>query len=169
MARIAEKTAPKLWEKVKTEVRKGKKGGKAGQWSARKAQLAVQEYKKEGGGYKGAKTADNHLAQWTEEKWGTKSGAESGKTGERYLPERARGHLSDAEYRRTSAKKRSDTAKGKQFSAQPNDVANNTAHDRETGHDTTRAELMKLAANKKIAGRSRMKKAQLEKAVHGHG
>jgi hypothetical protein len=88
---------------------------------------------------------------------------------ERYLPERARGHLSDAEYRRASAKKRSDTAKGKQFSAQPNDVANKTAHDRETGHDTTRAELMKLAANKKIAGRSRMKKAQLEKAVHGHG
>jgi hypothetical protein len=169
MANIAEKTAPKLWEKVKSDVRKGEKGGKAGQWSARKAQLAVQEYKKEGGGYKGAKTADNHLAQWTEEKWGTKSGAESGKTGERYLPERARKHLSDAEYRRTSAKKRSDTAKGKQFSAQPDDVASKTAHDRETRHDTTRAELMKLAANKKIAGRSRMKKAQLEKAVHDHG
>jgi len=48
-------------------------------------------------------------------------------------------------------------------------VASKTAHDRETGHDTTRAELMKLAANKKIAGRSRMKKAQLEKAVHDHG
>src|SRR3954453_728613 len=32
------------------------------------------------------KTADNHLAQWTKEKWGTKSGAESGKTGSVTFP-----------------------------------------------------------------------------------
>jgi len=168
MAKLAEKTDPKLWEKVKTDVRKGKKGGKAGQWSARKAQLATQEYKKEGGGYRGAKTADNHLVQWTHEDWGTKSGAESGETGERYLPKRARNHLSDAEYSRTSAKKRSDKAKGKQFSPQPKDVASKTARDRATRHGTTRADLLKQAAHKKIAGRSKMTKSQLEKAVSGH-
>ena len=29
------------------------RGGKAGQWSARKAQLLASEYKKAGGGYRG--------------------------------------------------------------------------------------------------------------------
>ncbi len=55
MSKTAEKADPKLWEKVKEEVEAGDKGGKPGQWSARKAQLAVHEYKEEGGGYKGEK------------------------------------------------------------------------------------------------------------------
>ncbi len=169
MAKVAEKTDPKLWNKVKTDVTEGDKGGKPGQWSARKAQLATQEYKKEGGDYKDAKSSDNHLTQWTKEEWGTKSGAESGKTGERYLPEKAREQLSDAEYKRTTDKKRLDTAKGKQFSAQPKDVAAKTAKHRKTGPGTTRSDLLKQAADKGIAGRSKMKKAQLEKALQAHG
>ena len=151
MSKTAEKTDPKLWEKVKTAVTKDDKGGKPDQWSARKAQLAVSEYKKEGGGYKGEKSPDNHLKQWTDEEWGTKSGAESGKTGERYLPKDAREHLSDAEYARTSAKKRSDTAKGKQFSSQPKDVAGKTAHHRATGHG---AKAGKSSAGKASAGKA---------------
>ena len=166
MSKTANKTDPKLWDKVKTEVTKGDKGGKPGQWSARKAQMASQEYKKEGGGYEGPKSSDNHLQQWTDEEWGTKSGAESGKTGERYLPKQARDRLSDSEYKRTSAKKRADTAKGKQHSAQPKDVAAKTADDRQTGHGSTRAELLKRAADKGIVGRSKMKKDELEKALH---
>lgn len=169
MAKTAEKTDPKLWQKVKTDVTKSDKGGKPGQWSARKAQIATQEYKKEGGGYAGGKSSDNHLTQWTEEEWGTKSGAESGKTGERYLPRKAREHLTEAEYERTTAKKRADTAKGRQFSAQPEDVAAKTARYRETGHHDTRADLLKQAADKGITGRSKMKKAALEKALHTHG
>ena len=169
MAKTAEKTDPALWDKVKTDVTQGGKGGKPGQWSARKAQMATQEYKKEGGGYKGAKSSDNHLTHWTEEAWGTKSGAESGKTGERYLPKKAREHLSDAEYQRTTAKKRSDTAKGKQFSAQPKDVAAKTAKDRDAGRGPTRADLLKQASQKGIAGRSKMTKAQLENALQAHG
>ena len=169
MAKTAEKTDPKLWDKVKTDVTEGDKGGRPGQWSARKAQLATQEYKKEGGGYAGARTSDNHLAQWTREDWGTKSGAESGETGERYLPKQAREHLSDADYRRTTDKKRSDTAKGRQFSAQPGDIAARTARDRKTGHASTRADLLKQAARQGIPGRSKMKKAELEKALQAHG
>jgi len=38
----------RLFEKIKA----GSKGGKPGQWSARKAQLLASEYKKKGGGYK---------------------------------------------------------------------------------------------------------------------
>ncbi len=171
MAATADKTDPKLWDKVKHEVTEGDRGGKPGQWSARKAQLAVHDYKAEGGGYKGPKTEDNHLHQWTEEKWGTKSGEPSKDTGERYLPEQARAHLTNKEYARTTAKKRADTRAGKQFSAQPRDVARKTAQDRDTGHtpekleSLTRAELMQRAAAANIAGRSRMKKAELVKAL----
>ena len=169
MAKTADKTDPKLWDEVKIKVTRGDKGGKPGQWSARKAQMATQEYKKEGGGYDGAKSSDNHLVQWTEEEWGTKSGAESGETGERYLPKKALEHLSDSEYKRTTAKKRADTAKGKQFSPQPKDVAAKTAKDRDTGRDRTKADLLKQAASKGIAGRSKMKKIELERALRQHG
>lgn len=163
MAKTAKKSDPKLWEKVKEEVTDGDKGGKPGQWSAHKAQLAVHEYKEEGGGYEGEKSADNHLAQWTKEDWGTKSGQESGKTGERYLPEKAREALSDDEYRRTSDKKRADTRKGRQHSGQPADVARKTAEVRKGG--TTRAALLEEARKAGVPGRSRMRKAELEAAL----
>lgn len=170
MSAVAEKTDPELWEKVKHEVTESDKGGRPGQWSARKAQLATQEYKREGGTYRGRKTADNHLGRWTQEEWGTKSGKTSEATGERYLPKAAREHLTDEEYRRTSAKKRADTRRGRQFSAQPKDIAAKTAHDRDTGHaarrgGTTKAELMAKARARNIPGRSRMSKDELEKAV----
>ena len=74
------------------------------------------------------------LSKWTKEEWGTKSGKNStqGKkaTGERYLPKRARAALSAKEYARTSAKKRADTAKGKQHSKQPDKIAKKTARQR---------------------------------------
>ena len=172
MSATAEKSDPKLWDKVKAEVTAGDKGGHAGQWSARKAQLAVAEYKKAGGGYEGEKAPDNHLQQWTDEDWGTKSGGLSGETGERYLPRAARDHLTEEEYARTTAKKRADTKKGRQFSAQPGDVAHKTAHDRETGHADagggSKAALYAEAKRRGVPGRSRMSKTELQKAL-GHG
>ena len=164
MTETAVKTDPKLWEKVKQEVTKGDKGGKPGQWSARKAQLAVHDYKAAGGGYDGEKSADNHLAQWSHEEWRTKSGKESLETGERYLPKAAREKLSDAEYKRTSAAKKADLKQGKQHSKQPADVAAKTAEARLEGQSV--AELRAEAAKKGIAGRSKMKKAELVKALH---
>lgn len=120
------------WKRIVASVKAGSKGGKPGQWSARKAQLATQRYKKAGGGYSGAKTkAQKSLSKWTKEKWGTKSGKNSTQgskaTGERYLPERARKSLSAKEYAATSRKKREDTKKGKQFSRQPKKIAKKTA------------------------------------------
>jgi hypothetical protein len=164
MTKTAQKSDPKLWEKVKANVTKGSRGGKPGQWSARKGQLATHEYQEAGGGYVGGKAEDNSLQQWTDEDWGTKSGAESGKSGERYLPKKAREHLSDAEYKRTSDKKRRDTKKGRQFSAQPKDVARKTAQDRGSGK--TKSALYDEAKRRKIPGRSSMSKAELEKALH---
>lgn len=108
------------------------KGGKPGQWSARKAQLLAQEYKKAGGGYSGSKTAkQKSLSKWTKEDWGTKSGKPSTQgskaTGERYLPKKARESLTAAEYAATTKAKRKGTAAGKQFVKQPPKIAKKTA------------------------------------------
>lgn len=163
MAGTAQRSDPQLWEKIKKKVTAGSKGGHAGEWSARKAQLATAEYKKAGGSYKGKKDADNHLAQWTDEEWGTKSGKKSLQTGERYLPKRTRENLSEDEYKRTSAKKRSDLKRGKQFSAQPKDVAEKSSRARLD--ELSVAALRHRAAEKQIAGRSKMKKVQLIEAL----
>jgi len=165
MSDTAERTDPALWEKVKRKVTAGAKGGNKGEWSARKAQLAVSEYKKAGGAYVGEKDADNSLHEWTEEEWGTRTGEPSGKTGERYLPKEARNALTEDEYHRTTAKKRRDTRKGRQFSAQPEDVAAKTAAYRHEGDQRTKAELMIDARKRNIKGRSKMSKDQLERAL----
>ena len=73
------------------------------------------------------KKSQTSLLSWGKENWGTKSGEPSAKTGERYLPEEARNALSDSEYAATTAKKRADTADGKQFSKQPKKIADKTA------------------------------------------
>jgi len=125
-------TKPGLRESIKDRIMASGKGGKPGQWSARKAQLLAQAYEKAGGGYSGSKTgAQKSLSKWTKEEWGTKSGKPSTQgekaTGERYLPKKARAALSKKEYAATSAKKRADTRAGKQFSRQPKKIAGKTA------------------------------------------
>jgi len=45
-------TKPALRKRLFEKIKAGTRGGKAGQWSARKAQLLALEYKKAGGGYK---------------------------------------------------------------------------------------------------------------------
>tara|TARA_E500000318_G_C3489679_1_gene183815 strand:- start:482 stop:748 length:267 start_codon:yes stop_codon:yes gene_type:complete len=45
-------TKPSMRKRLFNRIKAGTKGGKAGQWSARKAQLLASEYKKAGGGYK---------------------------------------------------------------------------------------------------------------------
>lgn len=118
------RTNEKLWEQAKAQA-KAKMGGKH---SARAMQLAGKIYKEKGGGYTGEKTAaQKSLSKWTKEDWGTKSGKPSGKTGERYLPKKARDALTPAEYAATTRAKREGTAKGKQFVPQPKRIAKKTA------------------------------------------
>jgi hypothetical protein len=45
-------TKPALRKTIFERIKAGTKGGKAGQWSARKAQLLAKEYKASGGGYR---------------------------------------------------------------------------------------------------------------------
>jgi len=120
---MTERTDPKLWEKIKKRITAGDKGGNRGQWSARKAQISVLEYKKAGGGYKGSKKENNSLVQWTKQDWRTKSGKPSLVSGERYLPAKAIENLSSDEYSRTSRLKRKAIKEGEQFSKQPDSTA----------------------------------------------
>ena len=66
-------TKPELRERIKDRIMASSKGGKPGQWGARRSQMLVQEYEKAGGGYKGGKgEKQKDLEKWGQEKWSTK-------------------------------------------------------------------------------------------------
>lgn len=114
----ARRADEKLWEESKRKAIR-----KMGKFSARAMQYAVRLYKDAGGKYIGPKRADNDLKKWTEEDWGY-----VGKTGKsRYLPERARTHLTRGEKAATSRAKNKGTRDGKQWVKQPSRIAKKTA------------------------------------------
>lgn len=45
-------TKPAMRKRLFEKIKAGGKGGKPGQWSARKAQMLAKEYKEKGGGYR---------------------------------------------------------------------------------------------------------------------
>ncbi len=45
-------TKPEMRKRLFNKIKAGSKGGKPGQWSARKAQMLAKQYKDAGGGYK---------------------------------------------------------------------------------------------------------------------
>jgi UTP:GlnB (protein PII) uridylyltransferase len=116
-------TKASLRERLKNKIMAGSKGGNPGQWSARKAQLLANEYKKAGGSYSGSKTTkQKSLSKWTKQKWTTSDGKPSeGK--KRYLPKKAWSALSSSEKKATNAAKAKGNKEGKQFVAQPKKVA----------------------------------------------
>ncbi len=77
------------------------------------------------------KAPQKSLANWTRQKWRTKSGKPSTQgskaTGERYLPEKAIKALSSSEYAATSAAKRKASRAGRQVAKQPKKIASKTA------------------------------------------
>ena len=73
------------------------------------------------------KSPQQSLKNWTKQKWRTKSGKPSAKTGERYLPEAAIKSLSPQEYAATTRAKRAGTRAGKQFVKQPKSISKKTA------------------------------------------
>ena len=73
------------------------------------------------------KAPQKSLKNWTDQKWRTKSGNPSAKTGERYLPTAAIKALSPSEYAATTAAKRKGTRAGKQFVRQPKAISKKTA------------------------------------------
>jgi hypothetical protein len=122
----AVKKDPTKWKRIVASVKAGTKGGDPGEWSARKAQLATQQYKKSGGGYVGPKSSDNSLSKWSDQKWKTSDGSPSeGK--KRYLPEKAWSVLSSSEKAATNKAKAAGNKAGKQFVAQPKSIARKTS------------------------------------------
>jgi len=73
------------------------------------------------------KAPQQSLKDWSAQKWRTKSGKPSSKTGERYLPAAAIKSLSPQEYAATTRAKRAGKAAGKQFVKQPKAIAKKTA------------------------------------------
>jgi len=113
-------TKPELRNRIKNRIMAGSKGGKPGQWSARKAQLLALEYEKAGGGYRGKKgKAQRSLSKWTGEKWTTSDGKPANRPGgmRRYLPAKAWAKLTPAQRRATNRKKILGSRKGEQFVA----------------------------------------------------
>lgn len=114
-------TDPAMRSRLKDEITAGDKGGRPGQWSARKAQLLVHEYAKAGGGYKEDTQTETqkHLRKWTKEEWTTADGerAEREDGMHRYLPKEAWDNLSPEEKAATEAKKREGDKAGHQFVA----------------------------------------------------
>jgi 8-oxo-dGTP pyrophosphatase MutT (NUDIX family) len=117
---VAQKSDPAEWARAKAQAR-AKMGGKH---SARAMQLATQIYKKNGGGYRGAKPSSgtNKLKKWTKQdwQWSGKDTPGPGGTGV-YLPKRSTDQLKSTDsgrdkLRAAAAAKRAATASGKQFS-----------------------------------------------------
>ena len=73
------------------------------------------------------KAPQKSLKDWGDQKWTTRSGKPSSKTGERYLPKAAIESLTPAEYAATTRAKRAGKAAGKQFVKQPKAIAAKTA------------------------------------------
>jgi len=111
-------TKPELRENIKRRIMAGSQGGRPGQWSARKAQLVAQAYRRAGGGYRGkpGKT-QRSLKKWTRERWTTADGKPALRKGKmtRYLPAKAWKKLSPSQRRATIAKKLAGDKRGRQF------------------------------------------------------
>ena len=110
MTRDDRYTDPQLRARLKDEIQAGDRGGKKGQWSARKAQLLVQEYEKAGGGYTTDEKDEGaeHLERWGEQDWQTRDGdADARGAGgtRRYLPDVAWKLLTKAEREATDRRK----------------------------------------------------------------
>ena len=110
-------TKPQLRADLKDEIMASDKGGNPGQWSARKAQMLVQRYEKEGGGYKDdedQQEAAESLERWTKEDWQTKEGSayadRDGEPMKRYLP---RGGVGPAQRRGEKANRTQEAARGR--------------------------------------------------------
>ena len=73
------------------------------------------------------KKSQKSLKDWGKQKWRTKSGKPSSKTGERYLPTAAIKALSPQEYAATTRAKRKGTRAGKQVVRQPKAISKKTA------------------------------------------
>ncbi len=166
-------TQPELREKIKEELKQSDKGGKKGQWSARKSQLLAKEYEEQGGGYKGKKDEKaKALDQWTKEDWQTKEGEANARKKDktsRYLPKEVWDNLSPEEKKEAEQTKAKGSKKGDQHVPYTPAVkkAMEKANNKKNS-SSTKKDLLEKAKKLNIQGRSKMKKEELEQAIKAH-
>ena len=161
-------TDPQLRARLKDEIQAGDRGGRPGQWSARKAQLLVKEYEKAGGGYTDAghrTERQRHLQQWQEQDWHTAGGDADARGDDgtaRYLPDVAWKLLSAQEREATERPKKDADA---QFVA--NTDAAKEARKAAELLTTTAREATTLVRAMDTA--SQLERARTAEASHGKG
>ena len=164
-------TKPDLRRKIKQELMESDKGGEPGQWSARKSQMLVQEYEKQGGGYKNdEKDADaRSLEKWTDNDWETSGGkaeADGAEGMARYLPHDAWALLTEADQKKANQTKKKQDDDGEQYADWPDIVRRTMAEiGVAEGEGLTKDELMERAQELDVAGRSSMNKDELKQAI----
>lgn len=162
-------TNPELRRKLKAELEASDKGGRVGEWSARKSQLLAQEYERQGGDYIGDKDErQKSLETWTDENWQTMEGdanARKDDTTERYLPKEVWDRLSQKERKKALKAKERASAQGEQYAAWTPAVKD-AMHEMQSEHDEpTKKELYDEAKKLDVDGRSTMSKDELADAV----
>ena len=176
-------TDTKLRDEIKEELMQSDKGGRPGQWSARKSQQLVQEYEKQGGSYKQDKPdkAAESLEKWSEQDWQTEGGkaeARQDKMTERYLPKEAWDKLSKAEKQEAERTKEEASKQGKQHVEwtpavkrvmreieHKSDEKPKSDQKHQSNRELSKKELYEQAQELNIAGRSKMSRDELIEAV----
>jgi hypothetical protein len=168
-------TKPELRRRLKDEIQQSDKGGKPGQWSARKSQLLVQEYEKQGGGYKQDRKdeAARSLEEWSDQNWQTRSGegpARGDRITRRYLPEAVWNRLSEAEKREAEESKEAGAKAGEQYVSWTPAIKRAMAEagygpDEGDTEEPPQQALYEKAQALEISGRSKMSKAELKQAI----
>ncbi|MGV2830332.1 hypothetical protein [Myxosarcina sp. GI1(2024)] len=162
---------PELRRQLKEEIKNSDKGAKPGQWSARKSQLLVQEYEKQGGGYKqdAKDDAAQSLEQWSEQDWQTQEGvkARQDEKTKRYLPKKVWQLLSESEKTEAERIKQKASREGKQYVEWTPAIKRAMAEAgySESDNQPTKKELYEEAQELDIDGRSQMNKNELRQAV----
>ncbi|MGJ3253769.1 MAG: Rho termination factor N-terminal domain-containing protein [Elainellaceae cyanobacterium] len=167
-------TKPDLRRQIKEEIKQSDKGGKSGQWSARKSQLLVQEYERQGGGYRQDEKDDaaQSLEEWTAQNWQTKEGdgrARQDGITKRYLPEAVWDELSEAEQREAERTKQRGDRAGEQYvewTPAIQRAMENAGYAPDSDDDEpTKQALYQYAQELDIEGRSQMNKDELKEAI----
>jgi len=165
-------TDPDLRRRIKDELMQSDKGGKLGQWSARKSQMLAREYEAQGGGYLGEKDERARaLDEWTEQDWQTEEGddrAREGNTTKRYLPKKVWDMLSDEEKEEAERVKEESSRKGEQhveWTPAVKRAMEKLEQDGNGKNASSKEELLAQAKQLDIKGRSKMNKQELQQAI----
>ena len=165
-------TKPDLRREIKEEIKQSDKGGKPGQWSARKSQLLVQEYEKQGGGYKKDKKdeAAQSLEEWGEQNWQTKEGEGRARQDgtKRYLPEKVWEKLSDEEQKEAEQTKKEASQRGDQYvkwTPAIKRAMQEAGYTSNEDSELTKQELYEEAKALDVSDRSKMNKDELKQSV----